>query len=447
MFHRQDKKENPLSLKSVKDLSPVLTASQILSDEKRKIVLHQLKTLCAFDNERYKAICETLVINITNHCQSLPETLNSYYARPAGIIDYALHRTETVLQLFMQSIVQKDETELTEIQQLWLYALYTASLLKDIGKLQIDYHVKVFDNHSHPIKNWNPLIENLISIGSLYHFEFMPDREDKIILRQRINLILAHQLMPSKGFAWIASHPNVLATWLALLSDDWRSAGTLGALLVRADAAAIQRYFNEYILPQSHRKSARSGRIGTFVDSTLTPEALLAKEQMLGVEFIHWLTASLESGRLLINKAPLLIVPGGLLVGTEAFKLFIQSHPEYKNWQAVQTGFLSLGLHRLTTDGNTLSRFEQTNNQQIHSGILFKNYAVALPQSVRLHSLYTGAVTQVSAIELIHLAQLNHPFTQQQATSTSALQHLTANGEWKTITNQLFIKPGPIKSG
>ena len=285
-----------------------------------------------------------------------------------------------------------------------------------------------------------------MSVGNHYQFEFKPDLEDKITLRQRINLLFAHQLMPNKGFSWIASNPDVLAIWLALLNDDWRSAGTLGALLVRADAAAIQRYFHDYILPLTHKRGSRSGRIGTFVDGT--PETLFAKEQLIGVEFINWLTGALEAGHLMVNKAPLIMVPGGLLIGSEAFKLFIQAHPTYKNWQAVQSGFLSLGLHRLNADGTIFSRFEQTNNQQIHNGILFSNYAVALPQSLRLRNLYTGAVAPVSAIELIHLAQLNHPFSRQsQATSQQALQQLTIAGEWKIISHSPLLHLGPAKSG
>ena len=34
------------------------------------------------------------------------------------------------------------------------------------------------------------------------------------------------------------------------------------------------------------------------------------------------------------------------------FQLFMREHPEYKNWQAVQNGFLSLGLHRRAADGS-----------------------------------------------------------------------------------------------
>src|SRR5690606_9096117 len=136
------------------------------------------------------------------------------------------------------------------------------------------------------------------------------------------------------------------------------------------------------------------------------------KEQMLGVEFIKWMTASLESGQLMINKAPLLMVPGGLLICADAFKLFVRAHPEYKNWLSVQMGFESLKLHRLSPSGEILSRFEQANNQQMHEGVLFENYAIMLPKSVKMHNLYTGKEARVSAIETILLAESSHLFSQ-----------------------------------
>ena len=66
-----------------------------------------------------------------------------------------------------------------------------------------------------------------IQVGSHYHFEFLPEGDKD--LRCRLNVLLARLLMPASGFAWIISNPQVLAVWLALLSEDARSAGTLGA--------------------------------------------------------------------------------------------------------------------------------------------------------------------------------------------------------------------------
>ena len=446
MFNQKEKRVRTASIKPLKDLTAVVAATQLLSTDKRQVLIQTISKLSDLEPKRFKSLGHNLVHQLADHCQNIPETSNSYYALPGGILDYALNRTDVALQLFRQYMVQAEGAELSEIQRLWLYAMLSASLLKDIGKLQIDYAVVAFDAHGQQLKSWNPLLESLIAAGSYYQFEFQADNDDKIALRRRFNLLIARLLMPQEGFAWIASNPEVLAVWLALLSDDWQSAGTLGAILVRADAMAIQRYFNESMIQHVSRRGTRAARIGTFVDTS--PEAIIAKEQMLGVEFIKWMTASLEGGQLMINKAPLLMVPGGLLICADAFKLFIRAHPEYKNWLSVQVGFESLKLHRLNPNGEALSRFEQVNNQQMHEGVLFENYAIALPQAVKMHNLFTGKEVRVSAIEAILLAESNHLFSQQRpAKSSDAPKHLTALGQWVALANPSQFKPGFIKGG
>ena len=48
-----------------------------------------------------------------------------------------------------------------------------------------------------------------------------------------------------------------------------------------------------------------------------------------------------------------------------------------------------------------MSRFEQANNQQMHNGVVFSEYAVALPELVEVHQMNTGKVESMSATELI----------------------------------------------
>lgn len=431
LFHHHGKKTKSPYAKPLKDLTAIVPPSQLLHDAKRIELLNKMSELSALDTSRFETMCLSLIHNLINHCQSMPETSNRYYALPVGLLDHALNRTEAALSIFRQYIIHDAQAKLSEEQKLWVYALFSAGILQGIGKLQTDYRVDIFDDNGQLLKQWSPLLESMESVGSHYQFEFQPEAEAD--LRRRLNLLMARFLMPANGFAWIISNPEVLAVWLALLNEDARTAGTLGAILIRADAIAIQRYFNELMIKGMGRRSAR---IGTFADSV--PESVVEKERVVGIEFIKWLTNQLESGKIMINKAPLLMVPGGMLMSAEIFQLFVREHPEYKNWQAAQTAFLSLRLHRLGTDGSAISRFEQSNTHQMQSGVVFADYAVALPDQMQVHNLSTGEVSSISAIELVHSAHFNnHRFSQQDTGfSASSITHLSASGQWEaTETN------------
>ena len=447
MFHRQRK--SPLSTnanpKAIKGLVRHIATPQFLAEERRQALLQKMKDLSGLEASHYESLCGVLIENLVNYCQSLPETNNSYYSQPGGLVDHALNRTEAALSLFQEFMVLEQPDLLSEEQKLWQYALYSAAILQGIGKLFVDYRINLFDSNGQLLKQWNPLLESLVHTGSYYNYEFQ--KESDIEFRRRLNLLIARTLMPVSGFAWIASNPQILAVWLALLNEDQRSAGTLGAILIRADSLAIQRYILEFMNKNTSNRSGRYGRAGTF--SVSVPESVAEKEQAIGVEFIQWMIKSLEEGRIMINKAPLLMVPAGMVMCQEMYQLFVRHHPEYKNWQAVQNGFLSLGLHRTNADGSTISRFEQVNNQQMYSGVVFSEYAVALPDSVEVVQINTGKVETISATELIHRSQFSSHFTQHQnASAVTPLQKLSATGAWKNIEKEVssFLTPG-IKRG
>lgn len=426
MFHRHDRKSKSAQSRPLKDLTAIVDPAQMLLDAKRKDLLDKINTLSALEASRFDSCCLNLIHNLINHCQYLPETSNSYYSSPGGLLDYALNRTEAALSLFREYIVLETNTDLSEEQKLWCYALCSAGLLQGLGKLQTDYHVDLFDANGQPLKAWHPLIETMTSVGHYYYFEFLKEGDDDF--RRRLNILVAKLLMPASGYAWIISNPQVLAIWLALLSEDAGSAGTLGAILIRADAIAIQRYFNEFVIRSASGRGGRHNRITTFVDST--SETLEEKEFLLGIEFIKWLTNKLASGQIIINKSPLLSVPGGLLMSVEAFRMFIVEHPEYTNVQAVQNAFFSLNLHRLGTDGSPISHFEQTNAEPMQTGILINNYAVVLPEKMQIQHLHTGEISSLSATELIHQNQFN----QQKNSLNNAMAYLSAAGVWQLTT-------------
>ncbi|MBA3536841.1 MAG: TraI domain-containing protein [Tatlockia sp.] len=442
MFNRYGKKGKSVQTKPLKDLTGIIPAALMLAEEKREILMQQIRQSSALDEPRFDSLGLSLLNNFINHCQSLPDTSTSYYSQQGGLLDHALNRTEAALSLFQQYLMVDAQAEITEEQSLWLYALFSAAILQGVGKLQIDYIIDLYDNNGQFLKQWNPLLESLVDVGSYYSCDFQKESDEEF--RRRLNLLIARLLMPASGFAWIASNPEVLAIWLALLNEDFEAAGTLGAILVRANAIAIQRYFNQFLLKTHGSRGGRYGRVGTF---TGVPESVADIEQQIGIEFIQWLTKSLDAGRLMINKAPLLMVPGGLMITSEAFDSFMREHPDYKNKQAALNGFLSLGLHSLGADGTVYSRFEQISTQQMHSGIVFAEYAVALPTEVQLYNLHTGKSMPITATELIHQAQFSGQYfiSQQAAYSSTRMAHLNKAGQWQVepvASAQPSMKPG-----
>lgn len=425
LFHRQRKNLLAAQGKSAKDLVPMVSAVTFLAESKRTSLVKKIREYSGLEDASYDSLCSTLITNLVEYCQNLPETANSYYSQPGGLVDHALNRTEAALGLFKEFTLQEQPHVLSGEQKLWQYALFSAAILQGIAKLFVDLQIHVFDVNGQLLKQWNPLIERLTNAGAYFSYEFQ--KEPEIEFRRRLNVLLARILMPESGFHWIASNPTVLAVWLALLHEDQRSSGTLGAILIRADAIALQRYFFEHASRNTLGRGGALGRSGTF--SGGTPETIAEKDLAIGTRFIQWIQSSLEKGLIQINKAPLWMVPGGMLMCQEMYQLFIREHPEFKNWQTIQKAFLSLGLHQRTPDGRVNGRFEQASTHEMMTGEVLVDYAVALPDSVTVHHTHDGTLESMSAIEFVHQTQENYQFTQQvQHHAVAPLQQLSATG-------------------
>ena len=418
----------------------MLGHEMMLQDEKRADLWAQITEASGLDPQRFASESVPLVNNFMDHCQLLPDSSHNYYSEPGGLLDYSLNRTESALKLFHQFVLPDGQGELSEIQKLWEYVLFSAAILQGIGKLYIDYSIKIYDKHGQFLAPWNPLLTSMTSQGSHYSYEL--EKESDIEFRKRLNILMARLLMPATGYAWITSNPEVLTIWLALLNEDYYSAGTLGAILIRADAIALRRYLNGLQIRNYGTRSPRQGRISTF--SGGVPDQVGEIEQQLGIEFIQWLTRSLESGLIMINKAPLLMVPGGMVMLPEMFQLFARESPMFKNWQALQKSVLSLGLHRVNAEGTADFRFQQDKTHAMQQGIILDKYAMILPDKVTVHG-----VGEVSALEIVHQASVHdHGINPKVLDPNNPMLHLAFSGQWlPSAIVEPVLSPGSKNSG
>lgn len=426
VFSSRNRTSKTVKTKALNKKVRVISARQALIGEKRQKLNVRIKELLALE-EKFPAYCQSLIDSLVEFYQELPETRNSYFAGRGGLIDHAFSRTQAALSM-CRSYFLKEAEALSEIQQLWLYTLFSASLLQGIGKLMIDLKVDLYDESGEYIKSWNPLHGSILTHAKFYRYEFLGDKPDDF--RRRLNSLLARQLMPRVGFDWIANNKDVLEIWLALLNEDYQTAGVFGPIIVRADALAIERYFAEQHIRHfsGDAGNKRYSHLGTTFNPGLeTNEA----NAMAGVEFVKWLTKVLADGKIMINKAPLWMVPGGLLMCPDLFKLFVREHPEYKNWQAVQKGFLEMKLHATSCDSQVIHNFEQKKNDKVMSGLVLANYAVVLPDKMNLINPHTKAQMRMSSTELIRVAGSMTDFSlKEKASSVTTMKVLSRDGQW-----------------
>lgn len=422
MFHRN--KMRSAKAKSPSELNKITTAKDWISDPKRQRLYSQIHDNLALSPEQKSSLGTHCIDTFIEYTQGLPESLYRYYAQNGGIIDHALNRTEAALSLFRQFLITSVDQPLSQIQSLWQYALFTASLLQGLGKLATDYHVELFNPQGEHLQKWNPLIHSLMDQGS--HYDYTLSKENFGDAKKRITSLLAKKIVPQEGFQWLSSNMQIFSIWLALLNEDKQGAGALGAILARAEAIAQARYYEDF-LSRVHN-SGGGKRVSTFIDAPI--DTLAHKEIEIGEAFILWMQNKLANGRISLNKAPLVSIPGGFIMGPDAFKLFVREHPEYKNWLAVQKAFLSFGSHETNIEQSL------TKDPSMKDSVLFHDYALLFADNVHVHQPKTQDSESISAVEAIY--RIEHNILNQDV--ASPLQ-LSAEGTWQALSKQESYNP------
>jgi len=122
--------------------------------------------LAGLSVENLKSLCVSLLHRYTS-CSNLPVTNNSYMRiKVAWLIMPCNARSPFFIYLksyFLPSM--EDDNALTQAQSLWAYAIFSATILFDIGRIVSDLEVKIYDRNNHFIKNWLPFEGSLLSQG------------------------------------------------------------------------------------------------------------------------------------------------------------------------------------------------------------------------------------------------------------------------------------------
>lgn len=416
----------PRRKKPLAELTQMSDIKSLWLRPKNQQLFAQIEAALSWKKEDQDTYLLPVIKRFLEYVESLPDSTNRFYAEPHGFSEYALQRTEAALTLFAGYLII-EKNGLSAIQRCWQYALFTAALLLGIGKLYLDYNIELYDDFGGYIENWNPVFDNLIN-KSPYYLLKTQHQANEIGFRTRLNLILAKNILPSSGFEWIASHREIFAAWLALINEDIQGVKVLGAILSRAEDIAMIRALDEWFEKQGLGQKTRT--IRTFIDKNTDSNKFLSDQ--IGVAFIQWLKDKLQTGDLAFNDndGNLTLSKNGVGLNVELFKLFIKDFPTYKNWQAVQKGFLALGL----TDESGIDTAE----------ISFANFGILLPAKASVYNKSLGVKSWINAVELKDFVMQGKTIVSGQKTeNVMTLPHINAKGQLQIIEeNSKFLNPG-----
>lgn len=278
--------------------NPIMTAKELLEPAKRQAHLQHIKALLNLPPKLYDALYLNVIERFAEFVQDLPETHHGIFAHHGGLLEHGIERAHRALSLCLNHFFpeEKNFQSVTSIQALWVYAVFTAALLLDVGKIAVKHHITLCKRDGTTIKDWLPYAGPLTAHETKYYkYTFVKENRDN--LRRLITGLLARQLLSesdksggdstsSGGFNWIASNPDVLEAWLSMLSGEARPISPFMTVIPLADAQVIDHYIAQHSKEGFH-----------ITDAANLPN------MDLGKEFLQWLQKGILDGTISVNQA------------------------------------------------------------------------------------------------------------------------------------------------
>ncbi len=421
MFHQRKRYTNKVVARA--KLSPVLSPKVILSDERRSELVKNIFQNSGLSATRVNQALTPLLDELAGACQLLPSHQHIFYTQSGGLIDYALYRAQAAMFLFKQTVLSYEQQELTEAQARWSYVLLSAALLRGMGCIYTDFNIDLYNSEGHPLGELQPLFERFVDRADYYLHQQVSDVHDE--LRAHITPLIARIWMPQNGMSWISEDKEAFLTWLKLLQEEHEGLHMLEAILERAESLAWQELAKLSLSHMPTMNITPDTRIPSFVDQSINDTLNL---HAIGLQFIKWLNENLARGQMLINQMPILALQHGLLISPDAFRWFMQHHPQYRNWRLIQQGLMSLGIHDM--DANH------------PEGLVIKNIGLLLPKEVICKQMNNNQHVKVESMHLTTFNQWKNYTSGKHIETELFNKQLDAQGQWQEKTIQQKNSPG-----
>lgn len=405
----------------------MLAPQVILADEKRQEWLQSIYSSLNFSPIKQTQLIKPLLEEVVGGCQLLPSNQHIFYTQSGGLLDFALFRAQSALLLFKQFVLPPETKELSDEQARYAYLIFSAALLRGMGCLYTDYIVNLYNTEGHLLGTWQPLWERLIDRAEFYQQQPNPSPSDE--LRALTTPLIARIWMPSSGLAWLSEDKEAFLSWLKLLQEEKEGFNILEAILERAESLAWQELAKLALANLPNASIAPDSRLPSFVENPNDDQLRL---QAIGLEFILWINENLARGQMLINQPPLSALHNGLLISQDAFRWFLQHHPQFKNWRLIQQGVMSLGIHE--------KHFQQ--QAQNEQGLLIKNPGLLMPKEIIAKISQHAQHTKIQSL-LISTSNQWKQFAQNKVVENELLKkRLNAQGHWQEFQIQDTPSPG-----
>ncbi|MFN2348849.1 MAG: MobH family relaxase [Thioalkalivibrio sp.] len=224
-------------------LIPIQDSDTLLHPLHRRATLAQIAVLTTLPAQHYEALVLTAIRHYACFVQQLPASEAHHHAGLGGMLDHGLEVLLQALLIRRGRLLPVGGTpeRIAQNQDVWTYAVATAALLHDIGKPAVDQQVSLYDVQGHALGRWEPWLGPMTTVDGCQRYSLAFRRGRKYRFHEQAAPLLAHQIIPARGIAWLARDHELFSAWLATIAGNMDEAGALGEIILQADGLSVAR--------------------------------------------------------------------------------------------------------------------------------------------------------------------------------------------------------------
>jgi hypothetical protein len=282
-------------------LLPVWPSSKLLASTRQHLLLDEIQQLSALPEEHFKALYRPAINQYAEFVQVLPTEPRGALG---GLLNLGLVRATLALRQFANDAGSRFDAD-----PLINYAIFTAGLFFDAAKMISQQQISICDSEGNYLQEWYPYLGSMVDQRLEYYKIYPYETTIYQGLNHDAAALLARQMMPSEGFAWLSSDLEIFIDWLASLRGEHGEGGRrisrALALLKLEDILELMRSLTQ-----------------------ISIDLIDPKELQLDDQFYIWLREGLANGSIAINtaEASVHMLDNGLLyLNNELFKRFLEA--------------------------------------------------------------------------------------------------------------------------
>ncbi|MEC8064417.1 MAG: hypothetical protein VX112_06205 [Pseudomonadota bacterium] len=197
-------------------VTPVHSGHKLLSIGSYQKVIREISDITRLDVAHEKTCYLDLIEQFAEFVQLLPQPL---IGQTETMLERSVKRSYIMLREFAKHQKERHGAEylVQDVGARLLYAVFSAALLFEIGNICIDRRVILCDAQGRYRAQWQYFDKPMLHYGQYFKIRYGKGMAKKLI--PEVTYILAKQIMPSLGFAWISEDPIILYQWFTALNE------------------------------------------------------------------------------------------------------------------------------------------------------------------------------------------------------------------------------------